>query len=339
MTEQALNEQAVREEIIAPILRALGYRSGTEYDIRHGKYLSLRYPHSYLGRKKPTDPVLTGFADYVCYAKGRISWTIEAKGQEEKITLDTVEQAYTYAKHPEVRSVYFCVCNGKELRLYVSDAAPDQPAILTLSDLTNSEAVVEALRKFVGPEALLRRFANAAGPAFPPLGDTLSSYAQISGGWITHEKQTPPIPGLLGFTVAIVGGALERTDVGLLAKVVGRGPYAMLQRVLERLGLTHLELQSTAAELSADPANPTLFQSRAIFVFPKGELMPNITNGTEAPTAFAITCELTVIAKGTLAGHVVSGPFESHMRYARPEDPNTIFLAVASMGQFSLKLD
>lgn len=310
-----------------------------ENDIRHGKHLSLRYPRSYLGRKKPTDPDLTGYADYVCYAKGRISWTIEAKGEGEKIDLDTTEQAYSYAKHPEVRSVYFCVCNGKELRLYLTDAAPAQPAILTVFDLTNLEATVEALRKFVGPGALLKRFADAAGPAFPPLGETLSSYAQITGGRIIHEEQTPKIPGLKGFTVSVEGGALERTDIGLLARVEGRAPYAALQRVLERFGLTYLEMQSTATELSVDPANPTLFQSKSIAVFPEGEMMPNIATGTEAPITVGIICELTVRAQVALTGHVVAGPFEAHMRYVRAEDPNALLLTVSSIGNFSLKLN
>src|SRR5690348_820628 len=100
MTELQLNEQAVREEIIAPILRALGYRANGENDIRHGKHLPLRYPRSYMGRKKRTDPKLTGFADYICCAKNRVSWTIEAKGEQEDLTIDVVEQAYTYANHP-----------------------------------------------------------------------------------------------------------------------------------------------------------------------------------------------------------------------------------------------
>ena len=39
---EALGETDVREEIIAPLLRHLGYRSGTEHDVIREQYLS--YP-------------------------------------------------------------------------------------------------------------------------------------------------------------------------------------------------------------------------------------------------------------------------------------------------------
>jgi hypothetical protein len=339
MANVGLNEQAVREEIIAPILRALGYRAGGEHDIRHGKHLSLRYPRSHLGHKKRSDPKLEGYADYICYAKGRISWTVEAKGAEESLTIDVVEQAYTYAKHPEVRSVYFAVCNGKEFRLYLTDAAPTQPALLTIVDLTNFDATVEALAKFVAPSALLKRFADGAGPAFPALGKTLSSYAQITGGWIVHERPEPPIPGLVGFTVTVEGEAIERTDAGLLAIVRGRAPYESLQRLIERLGLTPVNLQSTSMELSVVPTNPTVFEAHSVAVFPKGELMPNITTGTEVRLEFGILVELRLIARVTLTGHIVTGPFEMNARYVRADDPTVLLLTFRSVGSCSLRLN
>jgi predicted type IV restriction endonuclease len=88
-----INEATVREEIIAPLLSALGYRANGENDIR--RELPLRYPRRSLGHKKPKkDPPLIGKADYVCYAGGRVVWTIEAKPSGAAITADDVEQAF-----------------------------------------------------------------------------------------------------------------------------------------------------------------------------------------------------------------------------------------------------
>jgi predicted type IV restriction endonuclease len=100
MSSRTLSEAAVREEIISPILRALHYSSNGENDVRYG--LSLRYPHDVLGRKNPvSDRRIRGVADYLCRAGRTVPWIIEAK-PAEPITDDDVEQAYSYAKHPEI---------------------------------------------------------------------------------------------------------------------------------------------------------------------------------------------------------------------------------------------
>lgn len=106
----SLNESDIREEIIAPFLRHLGYRSGTSANIIREQ--SLRYPRFFLGRKdSKKDPELRGRADYICEVDRSVRWIIEAKPPVE-VTLNDVEQAYTYANHPEVRAVYFCLING-----------------------------------------------------------------------------------------------------------------------------------------------------------------------------------------------------------------------------------
>ena len=72
-----MGETDGREEIVAPLLRHLGYRSSTINDIVREQ--NLRYPNLQLGRRKPTDPLLRGKADYICIAGGLVKWVIEAK--------------------------------------------------------------------------------------------------------------------------------------------------------------------------------------------------------------------------------------------------------------------
>ena len=100
----SLNEADVREEIISPLLRKMGYRSGTTNNIIREQ--SLRYPKVSMGRKKrDKDPLLRGFADYIVEVKGSVRWTIEAKPPQVNIGPDDIGRAYTYANHPEVRAV------------------------------------------------------------------------------------------------------------------------------------------------------------------------------------------------------------------------------------------
>ena len=98
-------EQDVREDIITPLLHKLGYAQGTENDIRRSHYLKLRYARNYFGRKKPsTDQPLSGYADYILDVGGQIRWVIEAKPPTAPIGEADIDQAFHYARHPEIRS-------------------------------------------------------------------------------------------------------------------------------------------------------------------------------------------------------------------------------------------
>ena len=70
-----MNEADVREEILAPFIRELGYRMGTEHDVIREQ--SLRYPKIFLGRKNPNrDLELRGRADYILESSGRVRWVL-----------------------------------------------------------------------------------------------------------------------------------------------------------------------------------------------------------------------------------------------------------------------
>src|SRR5205809_5089995 len=91
-----LGEADVREEIIAPLLKHLGYGVRTENNLIREQ--SLRYPRVYIGTKNPMrDPVIRGSADYICDAKRKVRWVIEAKSPDVEIGADEIEQAYSYA--------------------------------------------------------------------------------------------------------------------------------------------------------------------------------------------------------------------------------------------------
>jgi len=316
-----LSEAAVREEIIAPILRSLHYQSGGENDIRYE--LPLQYPRDFLGRKKPqTDPPIRGKADYVCYAGGRVAWTIEAKPSGAEISVNDIEQAYTYARHPEVRSVYFCLCNGLEFRVYVTDGSPDQP-ILTV-DPRNRKAAVRSLRPLLGPAALLHRFAHAAASTLPPIGPGLTSFAQILRGSIAYERWTPEAPHMNGMTISVTGGAIQRINSNSLhAYWEAQAPHTAVQQSLERLGLTRVDAYSTAAELSSRVDVPTVFEVKTTTVIPQGERLWNLQKHEEIMLPVPIECYLTARATGVLSGSIFTGRFELHNVYVVKHWPTT----------------
>lgn len=107
------SESDVREDVLVPLLSELGYRTGSQYDIR--RELTLRYPKQSLGRKQhDRDPVLRGRADYILRVNGELSWMLEAKSPVGGIKADAIEQAWTYTTHPEVRAAYFVLCIIKQ---------------------------------------------------------------------------------------------------------------------------------------------------------------------------------------------------------------------------------
>src|SRR5271157_610138 len=97
-------EDSVREVIILPILKQLGY---TQNDIIRSK--SLLHPFLKIGSQKRK---ITLIPDYVMKVLGNYAWVLDAKNPDEEITTgDNVEQAFSYSIHPEIRAKYFALCN------------------------------------------------------------------------------------------------------------------------------------------------------------------------------------------------------------------------------------
>lgn len=107
-------EDSVREEIIIPILRSLGYSaSGTNRVIRSK---SLAHPYVHIGTKKHTVKIIP---DYLIKAGEEFCWVLDAKSPREDIQSGkNVEQAFSYAIHPEIRAFRYALCNGRELVVF-----------------------------------------------------------------------------------------------------------------------------------------------------------------------------------------------------------------------------
>lgn len=325
-----LNEADIREEIIAPLLKELGYRSSGVNNIIREQ--SLIYPRKFIGRKKHTDPLLRGVADYICIAGGKVQWVIEAKPPGVDLDLNDIEQSYTYACHPEVRAVYFCVCNGKELRIFLTSQNPDMPAIKCFSyeDFSNS---IEAIRGILGPDEILRTFSNQEPDVGEPIGPGLRSVVRIANGKIVYKANTLGNQALEGMIIGVTGQAVERNENGhLIALLRTQSFHEEFQKYNEKLGLDIFEAASKDRVLSTDKSKPTVFTGEKHFILPTGEKILDINTWKHLVLPCNITCQTKTTARGFLTEKQFTGEFEAEIFYLENN------MTVGLKGDFMIEL-
>jgi predicted type IV restriction endonuclease len=114
LDDPAFKEDAVREEIIAPILRRAGYKAIGPHRVQRSQ--PLKHPFVMIGSKKHA---VTIIPDYTLFHNYRPPMILDAKRPSEEVVDSVhVEQAYSYAIHPEVRCKVYVLCNGRQLSLF-----------------------------------------------------------------------------------------------------------------------------------------------------------------------------------------------------------------------------
>ncbi|SKB40634.1 type I restriction enzyme HsdR N-terminal domain-containing protein [Daejeonella lutea] len=116
-------EDAVREELVVPIIKGLGYRISKPNQIIRSR--KLLHPFVSIGSKREKIYIIP---DYLFEVNDRPAWIMDAKGPREALVKSKhVEQAYSYAMHNEIRVNYFALCNGYEFVLY--DVSKIEPVL------------------------------------------------------------------------------------------------------------------------------------------------------------------------------------------------------------------
>lgn len=136
-------EDSVREEIITPLLKCLGYSTfDSPYRIIRSPHLA--HPFTQFG-SSPGKKLL--IPDYLIQVNGENAFIIEAKSPSENIiTGKNVEQAYSYAINREVKAQRFALCNGRELSIFdVNDGMPLLHILLAEASKENWGRVFELL--------------------------------------------------------------------------------------------------------------------------------------------------------------------------------------------------
>ena len=178
------NETDIREELAAPLLSTLGYERNTSNDILRER--SLRYDRVFLGRKKDNDPPLRGRADYILNVTGVARWAFEIKAPDQELTIDAVEQAISYARHPEVSASYAALTNGRMFLLFRASQRSDEQPIVSLQ-VQSVQQLADELSGVLGPAAIRRDCSPAVVDLARPLADGLRSSVNITGGVLTYE--------------------------------------------------------------------------------------------------------------------------------------------------------
>jgi len=141
LNDPAFKEDAVREEILAPILRELGYRPTGDLQVVRSK--ALDHPYVMIGSKKHPVKIVP---DYTLYRGTAALLVLEAKAPNEEIVRSShVEQVYSYAIHPDVRCDSYALCNGRELALYRTDTRAPVAVVAIADPATRWDHVVQAL--------------------------------------------------------------------------------------------------------------------------------------------------------------------------------------------------
>ncbi len=116
------SEADVREEIITPLLRVMGYEKQSYFSIDREKPIKL------LGRNK--------FPDYRLLLWSENFWVIEAKKPKKKFTYTDLRQALEYAVHPEINAALFVLCDGQKIEVYDREVSQIEPALtITISNI------------------------------------------------------------------------------------------------------------------------------------------------------------------------------------------------------------
>lgn len=150
-------EDSVREEIIQPILKKLGYSASGENKILRSKVVSHPFVQVGSGQRQ-----INSFPDYLFQIDDKYAWVLDAKSPDEEIKSgENVEQVYFYAIHPEIRVNFFALCNGKEFILFEKEN--EKP--LLYFHVSEIDRHWKKLLKLLSPEAFKKEKAEATKTA------------------------------------------------------------------------------------------------------------------------------------------------------------------------------
>lgn len=167
--DSEFKEDSVREEIVAPIIKRLGYSASGDNRVVRSK--SLTHPFVMIGSKKHKINIVP---DYALEINNEIRGILDAKSPSEKLSKNKhIEQAYSYAIHPEVRCRYYSLCNGKQLVIY--DVGRYTPVLEV--DFKDIDRRWDQIQSLLGPRNLSRW---ARLELNPDLGMAISKFCSQS---------------------------------------------------------------------------------------------------------------------------------------------------------------
>lgn len=195
LDDPQFKEDSVREVIIVPMLTRLGYSPSGDARVIRSK--ALDHPFIYAGTRK--QPV-TMVPDYTLFYRDKPVLILDAKRPTESIlSIASVQQAYSYAAHPEIKCQHFALCNGKALAVFDVDhnkpllSVPFEEFAAKWTEIENYLAprflLKPALRKFAPDLGLaFVRTGLARNATITMIGARLNLFARVNDGLLTASS-------------------------------------------------------------------------------------------------------------------------------------------------------
>lgn len=311
----AMNEPTVRAEVLDPLLRRLGYRHNTDMDILREH--QFRYPKVRLGRTSNADAKIIGYPDYICSARGIATWVLEAKAEGESLGTDADEQAFSYAVHPEIRAIYYCLSDGKRFLIYSTLAPVGNPPLLDVS-LENEVSALAALNSFLSAESLARTVKERASIAdatdfkvivgkahFKSIDWNILGNAAIKTDATAEvEKQLNLLDGTI---YPIEGGMISQQDDELNVCITLGGQSEADLEFQKLIKIDTLTFTSVG-RLSSDADSPTLIQTTQKTLLRPGD---TIQSSRVAPQRLPVHMPFVIFVDASIYrdGDMVRGKF------------------------------
>ncbi len=323
-----MREADVRAEIIDPLIARLGYAFGQTNYVQRER--SLRYPKGFIGHKSKRDLPL-GAADYVCGIDGRRgSFTIEAKKGAHAYSLDDIEQAHSYAAHPEIRADFFVLCNGIDFRIFETLRKDAKEPIVCIN-LSQIDFLFYKIEAILSPDKLERN-CNRVFDTGKPIANRYGSEISFYGGFAKTTafdfhfdapdnnpvvlamanktaEMKKSISDLIEYPQPIRSGLIGRySDGRIYADVIFGSVHPKLEHNLISLGL-HEATFFTDAE-SLDGEIPVSFETMRMNRIPVGtQLYPHIKSELEK-SAVTTDFDLYINCLGHFKDGIFSGEYD-----------------------------
>jgi hypothetical protein len=338
---EGMNEADIRAEVIDPLLRHLGYQSGTEFNVVRER--TLRYPRPSLGRNKPTDPEIKGRPDYILEIRGLDRWIVEAKPPSADISHDDIEQAFSYAFLPEVAAGYFVLCNGRRFSIFKTIDGPDALPLVDLPYAQLGEKL-QVVSNILAPSSFRRSLVAKHIDTARPLALGWGSTLHIVAGEVEYTESSGSLP-LIADKISRMVGVRMPMDSGFVWRLDNQIAVRAKQGFLHRLhhtasqamGVGEATYYSSDRDLSTDPNRPNIFESTNIYSLRRGQPLFDIF--TQEQTIAEVDAKMTTYSEavGSLEDERFTGRFfgGAEVVYDFPGSPA---LTVDISGIFYLKL-
>ena len=189
LDDKDFKEDSVREDIIAPLLKELGFESKKSISGLTLKRSVALTSDTILGSNKSIKAKDLIIPDYVLYIDGKPQCILDAK--KPKVDINSASkserQAFYYASNSQIKSPFYALCNGRSLTLYQTS---NQELVLEIDIITELNSKFELLKQYLtNPIESLRQ-------------DISSDYKKTKKGddWYLSRKLPNPIDKPKKFT-------------------------------------------------------------------------------------------------------------------------------------------